>query len=103
MPLRIKMNRLYYMYAIVSNASIQHLYLFLKNTIHVCSMLLFTEAFHYGQAFELFRAQSFTSLKADLHHQDIRGSFAFSRCLNGTFHIGILSQMRRVTNTNILL
>ena len=31
-----------------------------------------------------FRAQSFTSLKADLR-QDINGGFAFSRCLNGTF------------------
>ena len=32
----------------------------------------------------LRRAQSFTSLKADLC-QDISGGFAFSRCLNGTF------------------
>ena len=31
-----------------------------------------------------FRAQSFTSLKADLRH-DNNGGFAFSRCLNGTF------------------
>ena len=30
------------------------------------------------------RAQSFTSLKADLR-QDLNGGFAFSRCLNGTF------------------
>ena len=30
------------------------------------------------------RAQSFTSLKADLH-QDINGGLAFSRCLNGIF------------------
>ena len=30
------------------------------------------------------RDQSFTSLKADLC-QDISGSFAFSRCINGTF------------------
>ena len=34
--------------------------------------------------FSLFRAQSFTSLKADLH-QDINGGFPFSRRLNGTF------------------
>ena len=30
------------------------------------------------------RAQSFTSLKADVR-QDIKGGSAFSRCLNGTF------------------
>ena len=31
-----------------------------------------------------FRAQSFTSLKADLC-QDIKGDFTFSRCLNGSY------------------
>ena len=30
----------------------------------------------------ILRAQSFTSLKADLR-QDINGGFAFSKCLNG--------------------
>ena len=35
-------------------------------------------------AYCLLRAQSFTSVKADLR-QDIKGGFAFSRCLNGTF------------------
>ena len=34
-------------------------------------------------------AQSFTSLKADLH-QDINGGFTFSRCLNGTFLFRLL-------------
>ena len=47
-------------------------------------------------------AQSFTSLMANLR-QDINEISSFSKSLNGTFHIGILSQMRRVTNTNILL
>ena len=31
------------------------------------------------------RAQSFTTLKADLCQDNINGGFAFSRCLNGTF------------------
>ena len=30
-----------------------------------------------------FGAQSFTSLKADLH-QDINGGYVFNRCLNGS-------------------
>ena len=36
----------------------------------VCSILLFTEASHYGQAFELLRDEFITSLKANLR-QDI--------------------------------
>ena len=38
----------------------------------------------YAASFLTIRAQSFTSLKADLC-QDINRGFAFSRCLNGTF------------------
>ena len=48
----------------------------------------------------------FTSLMADLR-QDINRVSPFSRCFNGTFLEGIaqlkpLTQMRRVTNTNLL-
>ena len=61
-----------------------------------------------------YRTQSFPSLKADLN-QYIEGDFAFSRCLTkwncislkkflhqdiGTF---TLAQIRRVTNTNLLI
>ena len=38
----------------------------------------------YDLLMYILRAQSFTSLKADLR-QDINGGFTFSRCLNGTF------------------
>ena len=43
------------------------------------------------------RSQSYTSLIADFP-QDINRVFSFSRCLNGIFDIGALTQMRRVTN-----
>ena len=42
----------------------------------VCSILLFTEASYYGQAFELLRDKFITSLKSDLR-QDINRGFTF--------------------------
>ena len=45
---------------------------------------LFKKACVYTKQGGQFRAQSFTSLKSDLH-QDINGGFAFSRSLNRTF------------------
>ena len=42
----------------------------------VCSILLFTEASYYGQAFELLRDKFITSLKADLR-QDINRGFKY--------------------------
>ena len=55
-------------------------------------------------------AQSFTSLKADLH-QDINRGFAFSRCLNETSDLlrfwtvgfGNLTQKRRLVFVTLLI
>ena len=62
-----------YIYILWKDAFFHNWYLFLKNSIlfmKVCSILLFTEASHYGQAFELLRDEFITSLKANLR-QDI--------------------------------
>ena len=61
------------LYILWKDAFFHNWYLFLKNSIlfmKVCSILLFTEASYYGQAFELLRNEFITSLKANLR-QDI--------------------------------
>ena len=71
-------------------------------------VFLLDHAFKYLFPFCKLRAQSFTSLMADLR-QDINRVPSFSRCLNGTFPwrncsvktLVLLTQMRRVANTNL--
>ena len=56
----------------------------IENTYDIFNIISWTGAQTKLTKIFIYMAQSFTSLKADLH-QVINGGFVFSRYLNGTF------------------